>query len=294
MKKIFKQYKSLLKPLPLEGGPDLLVFRPVAFILVQILKRFPVTPNQVSFSAIFTGLIAAVAFATGTRQGFLIAGIFYGLTVTLDCADGMLARLKKSGTLMGRIIDGVVDYVNSFAIMLGLAIGTAKMHLALPLGWSSWIWLSIAGFPMILHCMVVDYYRNQFAIHGLGTKDPDFDETREFERLYKESIINKRHLLERIVLWIATGYSRVQKNITVKSRHYDRKKYYRKNILMLRLWLSVELSMHIVVLMITGFLYDPRIFMVYSILIANAMMLILAPIQYFINKQVEIKPPPRT
>ena len=292
MKKILKQYKSLLKPLPLEGGPDLLVFRPLAFILVHILKHFPITPNQVSFSALFTGLLTAVFFSMGTRKSFLWAGICYGITVTLDCADGMLARLKNSGSTMGRIIDGVVDYINSFAVMFGLNFGILKMNLALPFGWSPWIWMSIAGFPMILHCMVVDYYRNQFAIHALGIKKPDFDETKQFERMHAISVKKNRSCLERLVLRIAVGYSRIQKNITVKPHVYDREEYYRKNFWTLRLWLSIELSMHILAVMISGFLYEPRVFMVYSIVFANALMLILGPIQYYVNKRIVSKDPP--
>ncbi|MBM3306184.1 MAG: hypothetical protein FJY79_09650, partial [Candidatus Aminicenantes bacterium] len=57
MRKLISEYRALLKPLAIEGAPDLLIFRPVAFLLVQLLKRFPITPNQVSFSAIGTGLL---------------------------------------------------------------------------------------------------------------------------------------------------------------------------------------------------------------------------------------------
>ena len=39
-----------------------------------------------------------------------------------DCADGQLARLKKNGTRVGRIIDGLIDYVTAVATFTGIGI----------------------------------------------------------------------------------------------------------------------------------------------------------------------------
>src|SRR5512142_497432 len=74
---LLSRYRALTKPTPIEGFPDLLIFRPVAFLLVQVLKRSPITPNQVSFSAIAVGLLSGLSFAVGTRASFAAGGLLY-------------------------------------------------------------------------------------------------------------------------------------------------------------------------------------------------------------------------
>lgn len=54
----------------------------------------------------------------------------------------------------------------------------------------------------------------------------------------------------------------------------------------------IELSVHIVVLVVSAFLYEPRIFFIYTIIIANFWLLLMAPVQYFVNKRVAARSGP--
>ena len=49
--------------------------------------------------------------------------MFYLLFNVLDCSDGQLARIKKNGTSVGRLLDGIADYIAAIAIYAGIAIG---------------------------------------------------------------------------------------------------------------------------------------------------------------------------
>src|SRR5271169_1636711 len=117
---LIDEYKRSLKMPEAEEVFDLLLYRPVAFLFVKAAYCSPITPNQVTFLSMVAGLVAAWFFSTGS------AALFYAVANILDCSDGQLARLQNSGTLMGRVVDGVADYISSVAIFLSLGIGFAR------------------------------------------------------------------------------------------------------------------------------------------------------------------------
>jgi len=286
MKKLFREYLSALKPLPVEGISDLILFRPLGFLLMKLLYLFPITPNQVSVSAMITGILCGVCFSLGTPQSFLFAGIFYGITHLLDCTDGMLARFKKNGTLTGRIIDGLIDYVNGIAIFLGLGIGMSRMALSLPT--SVWLAAALAASSLAFHSILVDYYRNQFYIHALDTFNSLDDEIAEFTtELEKLKRQNTRPIAQKLIT-IYLGYCRIQKKFSGKQRKYTAQQYYQANKYLLLLWSPVDLSTHVLVLIVSAVLYKPEIFLIYSIIFANLGVLLIVPIQNAINKKIEI------
>jgi phosphatidylglycerophosphate synthase len=286
MKKLFREYISALKPLPVEGISDLILFRPLGFLLMKILYLFPITPNQVSASAMTTGILCGICLSLGTPQSFLLAGIFYGITHLLDCTDGMLARFKNNGALTGRIIDGLIDYVNGIAIFLGLGIGMSRMALSLPI--PVWLAAALAAISMAFHSILVDYYRGHFLLHALGTFNTLDDEIAEFTtELEKLKRQNTQPIAQKLIT-IYLGYCRIQKKFSGKPRKYKAQQYYQANKHLLLLWSPVDLSTHALVLIVSAILYKPEIFLIYSILFANLGILLIAPIQNAINKKIEI------
>lgn len=288
MKKLFREYISALKPLPVEGISDLILFRPLGFLLMKFFYLFPITPNQVSVSAMLTGILCGICFSLGTPLSFLFAGVFYGITHLLDCTDGMLARFKKNGTLTGRIIDGLIDYVNGIAIFLGLGIGMSRMALSLPV--SVWLAAALAAISMVFHSILVDYYRGQFLLHALGIFNTLEDEIAEFttelEKLKRQNI----QPITQNLISIYLSYCRIQKKFSGKPRKYTAQQYYQANKHLLLLWSPVDLSTHVLVLIVSAILYKPEIFLFYTILFANLGILLIAPIQNAINKKIEIIP----
>jgi len=283
VKKLFREYLSMLKPLPVEGIPDLILFRPIAFILVKVLALFPITPNQVSVAAMVTGIGSGICFSRGTSTSFLWAGLLYGATAVIDCSDGMLARYKKNGSLTGRIVDGTIDYVNGLAIFTGLGIGMSKMSLA-PVC-SLWIFIPIAALSMALHSIAIDYYRSQFFTHALKIRHSIGDEISVFSIELKRLQQNNIQPVNRLLITIYLIYSRLQIKFAKKELQYDSQKYYQSNKIMLRLWQIIELSMHICVLMLSAFLYKPEMFLYYTIIFANIWMLPTSIFQIIANKR---------
>ena len=135
---------------------DLLLYRPLAFVFVKIVYRFPITPNQITFGSMLLGIGAGWSFAKGSYTAYICGGWLYAAANVLDCADGQLARLQHSGTLFGRVVDGVADYVASVAIFLGLGFGLQAA------GNPQWLFVVAAGCSGALHAMVFDQYQSEF------------------------------------------------------------------------------------------------------------------------------------
>jgi len=287
LKKLFREYLRVIKPLPIEGIPDLVLFRPIAFVLVKMLRHVPVTPNQISMSAILTGVGAGICLATGTQKGLINGGSLCLCAVVLDCADGMLARLKNKGTPTGRIVDGIVDYANGIAIFTGLAIGLTRMsgHYFLP----AWILVLIAGISVILHSILVDYYRQQFYFHALGNRQSSREEIAELAAELVKLRQGKRQYIKRLIICIYLYYCRFQRIYSRREKHFNASEYYQINVYLLRLWLMIEQSLRVLILAIACFLYRPEIFLLWVIVLSNTWVLIMLPVQKIFDRKIELR-----
>lgn len=62
----YSDYKKSLKMLEVEEIFDLFFYRPLAFILVKIIYRSNITPNQLTIGAIIMGIIGGIFYAQGS------------------------------------------------------------------------------------------------------------------------------------------------------------------------------------------------------------------------------------
>ncbi|MFF3846117.1 DUF5941 domain-containing protein [Streptomyces sp. NPDC002328] len=88
--------------------------------------RRGLTPNQVTTASLITALIAAGCAATGTRVGFVAAGVLLIASFVLDCADGQLARYSLQYSTLGAWLDATFDRAKEYAFYAGLALGAAR------------------------------------------------------------------------------------------------------------------------------------------------------------------------
>ncbi len=279
--KLKQEFLKTLKHPAVEEFFDLVLFRPIAFLIVNAVRRLPVTPNQLSAVSVIAGIGSGVCFALGTRSSFWVAGILYGFTRVMDCSDGMLARMKNLATPIGRIVDGVTDYVNAVAMMIGLLIGLLKGGFPLPA--SPWILVSLAGIFMIIHGMAVDYRRMAFLSHGLGKANSPEVEYATFKHELAEREARGGGPIARGIIWIYLAYLEVQLQKAGKEPEYDREAYYRTNKNLLPFWALIGSSTHIFMAMISALIGKPMIFFVYSIGAANILFAVLLFVQVRTN-----------
>ncbi|WP_079178231.1 CDP-alcohol phosphatidyltransferase family protein [Streptomyces mangrovisoli] len=97
---------------------------PVATRLLLVVARFRfITPNRVTWAALFVGLGSAGLFLRGDRTSLLLGALVYHVSFILDCIDGKLARLKGNGSVFGGWLDYVFDRIRVLFCALALMGG---------------------------------------------------------------------------------------------------------------------------------------------------------------------------
>jgi phosphatidylglycerophosphate synthase len=99
------------------------IARPPAAVVVYALKGTPITPNQVTFLSTVVAAGAAAMFAVGPGYGWLVAAaLVFEFSFVLDCADGMLARLRKIASPLGHLLDFLMDELKAMFVFGCVAI----------------------------------------------------------------------------------------------------------------------------------------------------------------------------
>ncbi|MBW8793977.1 MAG: CDP-alcohol phosphatidyltransferase family protein [Streptomyces sp.] len=99
---------------------------PYSRYIARWCARRGLTPNQVTTASLLTALIAASCAATGTRAGFVAAGVLLIASFVLDCTDGQLARYSLQYSTLGAWLDATFDRAKEYAYYAGLALGAAR------------------------------------------------------------------------------------------------------------------------------------------------------------------------
>ncbi len=87
--------------------------------IVRGLTAIGVTANGLTWSALVLGLGAGAALAWG-QWG--LAGLLATASTFCDILDGQVARITKTGSNRGELLDAAIDRYTEFAFLAGLAI----------------------------------------------------------------------------------------------------------------------------------------------------------------------------
>ena len=286
---LYTEYKKSLKMLEVEEVLDLIIFRPPAFLLVKLIYKTSITPNQITWVSLFFGVFGAFLITFGTATTFTLAAICFIIYNILDCSDGQLARLQNSGTLTGRIVDGFADYIVAVTSYLAIGVGYAS-NTNDPFFY--WTLTVLAGFSNALHSFALDYYRNQFLDYALDRKSILGEDLEQFETEYNRLITAKKWSLDRLLIWIYLKYSRIQISFSSKqdqsqTRIYDPKDYYNKNKRMIHLWTYIGPTTELTFMIVCAFINRWDIFLWGMVTIGNIYTLILYIIQKSVNASLK-------
>lgn len=300
---LFEQYKASLKVVEIEEVFDLILYRPLAFIFVKATYSTNITPNQVSSVAMLVGVIAGILFGFGTRDFLFAAACFYLACNVLDCADGQIARLKKNGTKVGRIVDGFIDYVVSTAVYIGIGVGLTSLQHSGALHLEGnifnfnpyvYIWLitALGGFSSAHQAILLDFFRNKFLEIVYGKFSSLEEEIKEFEE-EKTRILQpgaKKGYFDNLLITVYLKYTRFQLNLQSKNKrassgyNADPKLYYRKNRWLLHLWSYIGSTTHLTICIICALMNNMELFLLICILPLNFIVLSLYFIHHLVNK----------
>ena len=235
LKRWFEEYFRLLKKVEAEEVLDLVFYRPLAFLFVKAIYRTNLTPNQITLAAIFAALIGTLLYLKGL---LLWAALFLILYDVFDCADGMLARLKKNGTSLGRIIDGFGDYISTAAVYLAIGFAFANKS-ANPLFY--WALTVLAAASNIFHAVSLDYYRNRYLDYAFDRKPTLGEDLEEHKREFEKLKSKRGHWLAKLLYKIYFGYSKLQSSVASaknkkQTKIFEKNDFLRRNAKLVKLW----------------------------------------------------------
>ena len=171
-------YFRSLKPLEVEEPIDVWVHRPPAYVLARALLPTSVSPNLVTVGSIVLGVSAGAAIFAPFPGHLPVAGALIFASAVLDCCDGQLARLRKSSSAFGRMLDGVADLVVSTVVVGGGAwLVLSKYHDP------PWLFVLTALLTLItivtgsFHTTMYDHFKNVF----LRLTHPSYREGEDLE-----------------------------------------------------------------------------------------------------------------
>lgn len=148
----------------IEDPTNLYFIHPVAAWLVPIFAKIGITPNMVSLVGMGCGIAAGFAYYAYGLPWCAVLGFALMLCWhVMDGADGQLARLTKSYSEFGKILDGICDYVTFAAVYIGLALAMS-FNLG---GWAWWV-VALAGIAHAIQSAVYEMQRQDYNFIGLG------------------------------------------------------------------------------------------------------------------------------
>lgn len=151
MQPVYKAYE-------MEELLDIWFFHPLGFYIAKVADRVKASPDQITYLGMLFGIVGGAMLA---RPSTALAGV--GLMVfssILDSADGQLARMRGGGTLMGRILDGMVGYLMFTSAYIGLSLYYLLLH---PGSYGIFLFMIAAGVFSAVQSSLYDYYRMEFA-----------------------------------------------------------------------------------------------------------------------------------
>nr|WP_321984044.1 CDP-alcohol phosphatidyltransferase family protein [uncultured Lichenicoccus sp.] len=154
------------RTLEIEEFTNRLFIHPIAGHLVRLFARVGVAPNAVSLFGMACGIGAGMAYLHYDRTICVVAGFcLMILWHVMDGADGQLARLTGRQSELGKILDGVCDYVTFIGVYSALAYELAARH-------GTWVWavVVLAGLCHAAQSATYEKQREEYEVWGWGRR----------------------------------------------------------------------------------------------------------------------------
>jgi len=290
---LITEFQASIKSPDTEEKLDLLIYRPLGFIIAKISHMMKLTPTMLSLAGVMSGFIAAYLYLDlYNTSSLVIASLLFVLSGVFDSADGQLARISNQSTKLGLILDGICDSLVMIAIYF-----SASLPFLMAYGWP--FALFIAGGLWVHSCQssLVDFYHREYMFFGYGKTEDDayWNMTiQEAENRIDQSSSRKERLFRKAHF----GWIRQQQILT--TRHNDvrfkmreillgpdetkkqlLKQAYRKhNISMLPLWRLLGPNFHTIMMITFIFLHRFDLYLLIIDFIAlNLVVVIVGMIQ---------------
>ncbi len=182
----------------IEDPTNLYFIHPISARLVPVFAKLGVTPNAVSLIGMGCGILAGLAYrfygqTWSAGLGFLLMLAWH----VMDGADGQLARLTKSYSELGKVLDGICDYVTFTAVYAGLAVAMSAT-----LGGWAWVLVAVSGVAHAVQSAAYEMQRQDYNFWGWGRQSAALP---KLDAMPQGVAGHLHHLYARVQLWAAGG-----------------------------------------------------------------------------------------
>jgi len=282
MKKNKPSLESTLKSSDTEEFIDIHFYRPIGYKLALFLQERNITPNSVTITGLFIGVLSGVCFYFENVLITLIGMCLLVLANTLDSTDGQLARMTQNYSPLGRILDGISGDFWFISIYAALCL-----RLTPTFGFSFWIIAAIAGYFHSKQASMADYYRNIHLLFLKGKNGSELENSRELKERYK-ALAWKENLPAKIIAFFYYKYTCSQESWSPafqKMYGMLRKEYgenipekfsedFRKQSLPLMKWTNIlTFNTRVFVLFVSLLFKHPWLYFVFELTVLNIIMI---------------------
>jgi len=210
-----------------EELPDYFIHRRLAAFIVASMGALDMpwlfTPNRITVLALCAGLYSAylVSCFQHDENNLLYGGLWMLLSITLDCCDGQLARMYDSGSLVGRVADGVCD------MFVAISQGTAWVYVMMydlklfdPIG--GWSLLAVSAVLFQQQAMIFDRIKNVYCLKTAPVdKDKSnvvgLEEEAQVTKAIKQAWDEKKLIDYILLVWYKEQYLAVQNKVAKRT-----------------------------------------------------------------------------
>ncbi len=148
----------------IEDLTNLYFIHPMANRLTPILRDMRISANAVSVMGMVFGLLAGLAYFYYQDLRYACIGLMLMIAWhVMDGVDGQLARMTHSQSEVGKVLDGICDYVTFIAVYAGFAVGLAHKY-----GNVGWVLVVIAGICHAAQSAAYEAQRQAYEFWGWG------------------------------------------------------------------------------------------------------------------------------
>lgn len=169
------------RPSEIEEASNRFLVHPTSRMIVDVLLKTPVTPNQVSIASVFfAGAGAWALWRAPWPENSLLALGFLFFWHVLDGADGDLARRSGRASVSGELVDGVCDHLSQVLVYVALAASLSKT-----LGAAAWWIASVAGLCHFVQANAYETGRKTYRrwVYGAAWMKQGFDGANPIQRV---------------------------------------------------------------------------------------------------------------
>jgi hypothetical protein len=178
-------YRASLKNPEVEEVVDLLIHRPLGYLVARAAYPTPVTADALTIASMLAGLASGAVFWSvwaGAASHHVLGGALLVLSAVLDCSDGQLARMRRASSRYGRMLDGAVDAVVQLAAVPAVVAHMVwrRGGLGTP-GTAAWVVAAVAAVLLgVRHTTLYDQFKNVF-VRNTDPHPRDCDDRDEIE-----------------------------------------------------------------------------------------------------------------